>query len=133
MRYPDEPIPEIQMSLREFHQTASRILNGPDTVYDFCRMVLAGRVDVDGTEHRIFVNARQDLEEIRPSLLTITRDYDSICACTHNLPFIAPFSIFPIPPFREALTSDNHLTGKAYDKQVSGKCEYLAFTCTYNT
>ena len=88
-------------------------------------MVLAGRVDVNGTEHRIFVNARQDLAEIRSSSFTVTRDYDSICACTSDLPFTAPLSIYPVAPFRDTLKDDNHLTGKAYDRQVSGKCEYL--------
>ena len=132
LHYPDEPIPEIQVSLREFQQMASNILVGPDTIYDFCRMVLAGRVDINGTQHRIFVNARQDLEEIQPFRFTVTRDYDSICACTQNLPFSKPFSIYPILPFRDTLKADNHLTGKAYNRQVSGKCKYLGSTSTYN-
>jgi hypothetical protein len=132
LRYPDEPIPEIQVSLREFVQRASGILEDEDSIFDFCRMVLAGRVDVDGEEHRILVNARQDLEEIRPSRFTVTRDYDSICACTSDLPFGAALSIYPVAPFRDTLKVDNHLIGEAYDRHVSGKCKHLGSNSTYN-
>ena len=124
LRYPDEDLPQLQMSLREFVEKATDILTGPNDIYEFCRMVLAGRLDVDGVQHRIFVNARQDLEPIHPSRFTLTRDYDSISACSKNLPFTVPFSVYPVAPFKEILTKDNHLIGKAYDRQVSGKAAH---------
>ena len=107
------------MSLKEYVTKAIRILDGPEDIYIFCRMVLAGRLHVDGVEHRIFINARQGLRPIIPSDLALTRDYDSISSCSTTLPFLAPFSIFPVAPFKDTLTSDNHLEGKAYDREVS--------------
>ena len=118
-RYPDEDLPEIQLSLKEFVDKATGILEGPNDIYQFCRMVLAGRIEVDGEDHRIFVNPRQDLLPIRPSRLTLTRDYDSISACSTNLPFKVPLSIYPVAPFKETLTKDIHLLGKAYNRQVT--------------
>lgn len=120
LRYPNEPLPEIQMTLEDFVTTATGILQDPDDIYNFCRMVLAGRLQVNGVEHRVFINARQNLPPIRPGDLTLTRDYDSICACSSDLPFTVPFSVYPVAPFRDTLTSDNYLKGKVYDKVVSG-------------
>ena len=117
--YPDEDLPELQLSIKQYVDMASRLLTGPEDIYDFCRMVLAGRVKVDGVERRIFLNARQDLEPIDPRFCTRTRDYDSLCACTQTLPFTAPLSVFPVSPFKETLTADNHLAGRAYNRAVS--------------
>ncbi|KAF8233753.1 hypothetical protein L208DRAFT_1377198 [Tricholoma matsutake] len=76
--YPDESLPEHQVSIQDYVDMASRILVDPDTIHNFCHMVLAGRADIDGIEHRLFVNARQGLEEIDTGILTISRDYDSV-------------------------------------------------------
>jgi hypothetical protein len=117
--YPNETLPLLQMTLEEFVTKAMEILHDSDDIYDFCRMVLAGRLQVNGVEHRVFINARQNLPPIRPRNLTLTRDYDSICALSTDLPFSVPFSVFPVAPFRDTLTSDNFLKAKAYDKEVS--------------
>jgi hypothetical protein len=119
LRYPDEPLPEIQVSLQEYVHMALAILDGPDHIDDFCRMVLAGRVNIDGEEHRLFINARQGLENINPARYRCTRDYDSMLSCTSNLPFNAPLSIFPVASFKDTLTADIHLIGKALNKAVS--------------
>lgn len=118
LSYPDEHLPELQLSLRRYVDMASALLEGPDDIYDFCRMVLAGRAKIDGVEHRIFVNARQDLDPINPAFCARTRDYDSVSACTQSLPFSEPLSVFPVAPFKETLKADNHLSGKAYGKTV---------------
>ena len=118
--YPNETLPLLQMTLEEFVTKATVILQDSDDIYDFCRMVLAGRLQVNGVEHRIFINARQNLPPIHPRDLTLTRDYDSICALSSDLPYSVPFSVYPVAPFRDTLTSDNFLKGKAYDKEVSG-------------
>jgi hypothetical protein len=119
--YPDKSLPKHQVSIQDYVNMASRILAGPDTIHDFCRMVLAGHADIDGIEHHLFVNARQGLEEIDTGTLTISRDYDSVSSCTNTLPFSGQFSIYPVAPFRETLKVNNHLIGKAFDRQVSGK------------
>jgi hypothetical protein len=123
--YPDEDRPLLQMSLKEFVKKAKDILGVKDDIHRFCLMVLAGRVVEDGVEHRITLNARQDLEAIRPIRYKMTRDYDSVTACTKTLPFNIPLSVYPVAPFRDTLTTDNHLMGKAYDKDVSGKRNHI--------
>lgn len=110
------------MSLEDFVDKAKDILTGPNNIHQFCLMVLAGRLVVDGVEHRITVNARQGLQAINPIRFKMTRDYDSISACTKTLPFKVPFSVYPAAPFKDTLTTDNHLMGKAYNKDVSGNC-----------
>lgn len=128
MLYPDEDLPELQLSLHQYVDMATGLLQHPSDIFDYCRMVLAGRAKVEGVEHRIFVNARQDLPNIEPEDWVRTRDYDSLCGCTSDLPFSHHLGVFAVAPFKETLTKSNHLTAKAYDRQASARpIVYLLF------
>jgi hypothetical protein len=120
LRYPDEFLPESQLSLEEFSYRAMDLLRNAETIPNFVRMVLAGRdTDHNDVVHRLFLNARQGLEDIDPGAYIQSRDYDSAHGITRDLPFTEPLSIFPVASFRDTLTKDIHILGKAYDNTVS--------------
>ena len=47
LRYPDEPPPELQMSLKDFVDLCLLILKHDDDIDMFCRAILAGHVAED--------------------------------------------------------------------------------------
>ncbi|KAG1861526.1 hypothetical protein DFJ58DRAFT_872254 [Suillus subalutaceus] len=48
---------------------------------------------------------------------TITRDIDSVIGVSRSLPYTTALSIWPVPPFRETLTKDNHVKSRAYNAE----------------
>jgi hypothetical protein len=113
MQPPDEDLPAIQVSLKEFVSAAERIFTVADQSNDqqeaFLRFVLAGRLHRNNQLARIFINARQGVYAPPISEYKLYRDIDSVIGITRDLPFKLSMAIFPLPPFRDTLTQDNHL------------------------
>ncbi|KZT00450.1 uncharacterized protein LAESUDRAFT_718121 [Laetiporus sulphureus 93-53] len=117
---PDEDLQPLYLDLLEFNAIAKRLLQSgrEDAIYDFVHFVLAGRVKRDGEECRVFLNPR--LSALIPELAEmgevamedtcqLTRDYDSVIGISRTLPYDRPLAVYPLPPFKDALTSDNHM------------------------
>jgi hypothetical protein len=105
MNYPDEDLPELQLSLRQFVAIAG-VLHAREQDSDaFVRFVLAGR----WKGHRIFINSRQDAAAPPKGQYIFRRDFDSAIGVTRDLPFIVPLAVFPVASFRDTLTTDNHI------------------------
>ncbi|CCM06331.1 uncharacterized protein FIBRA_08584 [Fibroporia radiculosa] len=117
--HPDEALPAIQLSLADFNEYGQRVLTNPndeDRIYSFVRYMLGGRYDDDDELKRIYVNARQGLRAPipvtpdNPNGYIVRRDYDSVIGVTRTLPFKHGIAVYPLPPFKEAMTSDMHLS-----------------------
>jgi hypothetical protein len=130
MRYPDEYLPNYQMSLARFVRTAQRLLSPPEDVDAFVRFVLAGRLVVDGVLHRVTVNARQDATQLDQGTYQIRRDLDSTIGITQDLPFTEAMSVFPIASFKDTLKRDNHVKGRIPMDNVSGQFHPIFCTLT---
>ncbi|GBE88997.1 predicted protein [Sparassis crispa] len=74
--------------------------------------MLAGREHVNHSEWRVFVNARQGFAAPPSDEYTIRRDYDSLLGISRSLPYISQLAVFPIPSFRETLTTSVHMAVK---------------------
>lgn len=112
MQPPDEDLPAIQVSLKEFVSAAEQLFmqgQSKDQLEDFIRFVLAGRLQSHNGLARIFLNARQGILAPAISDYQLYRDIDSVIGITRDLPFKLSMAIFPLPPFRDTLTEDNHL------------------------
>jgi hypothetical protein len=118
MRYPDEPLPEVQLSLQSFTSRAQRILQC-EGVHKFLHFVLAGRLDEQGDTHRVFVNARQSVSAPQEFEYDITRDIDSAIGITRDLPFTTSLAVFPMASFSDTLKKDNHVCGPVKQQDVS--------------
>lgn len=118
--HPDEPLPSTQVSLEQFLDILKQELDDQN-IKKFLKGAMAGRHFANGDERRIFVNPLQDKPEIthNPPNYTVTRDYDSAIGVTRDLPFSRPLAIFPLTPFKETLKKTNHVTGLAFDSNVS--------------
>jgi len=126
MDYPDEFLPESQMSLKQFVQTAQHLLSleqSPDALVRVLRFILAGRLELNGSLTRIFINARQGA--FPPSIYQSRRDIDSVIGITRDLPFRIALSIFPLPSFRDTLTKNNHMIYKPSSSSGSQVCSIL--------
>jgi hypothetical protein len=112
MHHPDELLHESQMSLKQFVQISEYLFSQedtPDNLIRFVRFVLAGRFDFDGSQTRIFINARQDASPPPIHKYQLHRDLDSANGITRDLPFRTALAIFPLASFRDTLTKDNHM------------------------
>ena len=100
------------MSLPDINIFALNLLNlgTDDSIDDFIRLMVAGRVPVEGITHRVLVNPFQDIPDHLPRDITITGDYDSLIGFTPNLPFKFPLAVYPVPPFNFTLKKNIHLT-----------------------
>ena len=116
--YPDEDLPKLTLSLKEFNDIAYRLLdhslsNAVDPKHHtFVNFVLSGRYTdpEDNLQKRINIDVLKDVTPTRDiEDFKITRDYDSIIGISNNLPFTIPIAIYPIPPFDQSLTKSNHL------------------------
>ncbi len=106
--FPDEYLPPKTVGLEEFLLTARDLADTDDDGHAFMQYILAGRADIDGEARRLFLNPTLDLDA--PESPTVSGDFDSLIGLTEHLPFTAALSIHAVPPFRETLTTDVHLT-----------------------
>lgn len=120
--YPDDrEVQPVQLTFSEFTQEATRYYTSMDSLEDehkFLKFVLAGRCGLDlEDQYTVTVNATQGQRDIiRP---TITRDYDSLIGTTKTLPYSVALTVWPVPNFRDTLTTNNHITSIAFDQRVS--------------
>lgn len=117
-RYPDEDLPQLQVSLEEWVNIARRILTeeGPHT---FVRFALGGRVtNHAGVLHRVYVNACNDAQDLEAGAYSLSRDVDAAVGLCATLPFSEPLAVFPLPSFTDTLKKDNHIMGHAFDREV---------------
>ncbi|KAG1792246.1 hypothetical protein EV424DRAFT_1336621 [Suillus variegatus] len=122
MQYPDEINDLAQLTMEEFVGHSQHLFNQiqdlPSEV-DFIRFVLAGRVGQQAADepdqHRITLNCLQGLPPLPQT--RISRDLDSAIGISRTLPYTSALAIWPIPPFKEMLTKDNHTQSHAYDAQ----------------
>jgi hypothetical protein len=117
-RYPhDDLVATEQVSLLDFTRTALEMSQvNPDDWLSYAKYVLAGRSTDD---HFITVNALQEAHSPDINECNMTRDYDSIIGVSHDLPFLVPLSIYPVPPFQDILRKDNHIKVTIEDDEVS--------------
>ena len=138
--YPDdrERTP-IQMSLRQFVNKGIAYFNAiQDGSHiermSFLKFILAGRKGLDlDTQRNVTLNVCQGLDEI--TQVTTTRDFDSLIRTTRTLPYSAPLTVWPAPPFRDTLTKNNHVTAIAFDNEVSPSpafCVSLVFDNSFH-
>ncbi|KAG1865185.1 hypothetical protein C8R48DRAFT_601387 [Suillus tomentosus] len=92
---PDEDLPAIQFSLREFVSAAEQMFT-PDQQENFLHFVLAGRLQHHDRLAHIFINARQGAHTPLISEYQLYRDIDSVMSITWDLPFKLPITIFPL-------------------------------------
>ena len=116
--YPDEPLPTLTLSIKEFNEIAYQLLdyshsNRVDPMHHkFVNFVLSGRYTVlpHGQEHRVHIDVTKDVTPTQDiQSLKLCRDYDSIIGLTENLPFRVTMAMHPIPPFSMSLKKSNHL------------------------
>jgi hypothetical protein len=109
MRYPDEPLPSLQLSLKQFVTVAQQLWDG-DELNAFARYIVAGRLVGADDHRRVFVNARQESHAPQYPHYELRRDLDSVIGMTRDLPFSQAMSVFPMASFEDTLKKDNHLT-----------------------
>lgn len=109
MSHPDEDLPVVQLSLKQFVSIAQNLFNRKQDSDAFVRFVLAGRIQINNQESWVFINARQG--EIAPPVhkYQLRRDVDSAIGMTHDLPFRKALGVFPVASWCDTLTEDNHL------------------------
>ncbi|KAK7675980.1 hypothetical protein QCA50_014254 [Cerrena zonata] len=121
MSYPNEDLPFDQLSLKEIVYMYRNSLRELIALGDhaktsdrakFANTVLCGRWG--DPPARLSLNGMQDAGAVNLNHYEITRDFDSVIGITDNLPYTHPLAIFPVPPFRETLTQDVHLSGPAF-------------------
>jgi hypothetical protein len=123
MQYPDEINDLAQLTMEQFVGHSQHLFKQfkdlPSEV-DFIRFVLAGRVGRQATEEpdqcRVTLNCLQGLPPLPQT--RISRDLDSAIGVSCTLPYTSALAIWPIPPFKEMLTKDNHAQSHAYNAQV---------------
>lgn len=127
--YPDEDLPERQMSLAQFNQRALRYLEQAEYIGHaaFVQFVLAGRYEHHQESRRAILDPELDAVPLVQEELTLTRDFDSLIGISTNLPFTTSFNIFPVPPFRDTMIADNHLL-YSFRRPVRW---YSSFHCLY--
>ncbi|OJT03953.1 hypothetical protein TRAPUB_5363 [Trametes pubescens] len=108
MEYPDEILPALQLSLSGLlARTRPLISQGHSD--DFVELMLAGRLPVNGQEHRVFVNAAQGMEPASLPDCRLVGDFDSLIGFTTRLPITVPLSIYPVPSFKHTLKKSLHI------------------------
>lgn len=124
LRYPDEPLNKVQMTLSDFVSRAQVMLEqDPD---EFVRFVLAGRFSAEaGHGTRAYINICQGSVHLSDADVTVVRDFDSAIGITKDLPFKHAVAVYPIAPFRETLTRNNHLSRAVTKRDVS--CVFMSY------
>jgi hypothetical protein len=115
--YPDNDREDRQISLRTFCLQANELSNTAAVTGDwgpYVKFVVSG---LSGG-NQVFINTYEDAENPVDMTLGEFRDYDSVFSITTNLPFKTAMSVYPIPPFKDTLTSDIHMSGTIYDEDV---------------
>lgn len=116
---PDEWLPSVQFSLSTLIENGENVLSNQDDdnrVFNFVRYMTGGRFDDISGLHRVYVNPRQGLDSPLPQSLDnpagyiIRRDYDSVIGITRTLPFRRGIAVYPLPPFKEVMKTDMHIT-----------------------
>lgn len=113
LHYPDEPLGSLQLSLSQFVTLSHTLFNleAADAT-TFIRLVLAGRLEMNGKSLRVSINAKQGAPPPPVGKYDLHRDIDSVIGITQDLPFKRPLAIFPLASFWDTLTKDNHVTYK---------------------
>lgn len=134
--HPDALLPKQELSLRQFNNLASGFHDDPnpaipneDKVTDFVRTVLEGRYyGDDDVERRIYIDAIKGLREgtLAPyghppaeTQYQLCRDYDSIIGYSDNLPYDTALGAFVVPPFKEGIRKNLHITVPITTREVS--------------
>lgn len=105
----DEILEPLYLSLPQFVSRAHDLSLGSEDAFKFLRFVLAGRLEVDGKERRVFVNTRQGIRPPVQDKYMVCRDIDSIIGVSTDLPYKSSLAIFPMPSFRDTLTEEIHI------------------------
>jgi hypothetical protein len=125
LAYPDERLRPKVVSLNELNDKyADLIWCEDDDIPAFVRLALSGRLARgDHSPHRdrkYVINVRRDAFVPSSGFQYNSRaDYDSAVGQTRDCPYTHPMAVYPIPPFRDTLTKNNHCRGSAYDSNVS--------------
>ncbi|KAL7283872.1 hypothetical protein ACG7TL_001142 [Trametes sanguinea] len=109
MNPPDEHLRPLQLGLPDLLEKAKSLLDQGFTD-DFVRLMLAGRIELNDEQRRVFVNAIQRSSPARSEDCTLTGDFDSLIGVTRSLPITVALSIYPVPSFKYTLTKDVHIT-----------------------
>ena len=117
MSYPDEILPAREMGLQGLLTRAKPLLSS-DTVDDFVSLLLAGRLNIEDEQHRIFVNPLRELNDVPPASIQCTGDFDSLIGFTHDLHLVKPLSVSPVPNFQHTLKKSIHVSVAVRSSQV---------------
>lgn len=122
--YPDEELEQDTYTLCEFNDKVQALLEEFEhhkNPSDLVRFILAGRdMQPDGSGRRACIDIHMDPStKVSPEEIETSRDYDSFIGCSRNLPFRKAISVYPVPSFRDTLTSDNHMVCPDFDNMVS--------------
>lgn len=127
--FPDEELPSVTLSLREFNATACQLLDQADDQLPFVRFVLAGRMATHAGEMRVNIDPTKNLTPMTDVPTIVSRDYDSIIGVSDNLPYCTPLSFYPFPNFKQSLSKTNHLTHPV--RQAVSVSLHRCRTCRY--
>jgi hypothetical protein len=123
MDHPDEDLLELQTSLEQYLVLAEHLFADERRSHAFVHFILAGRLQSDANQARIFINARQGVSTPPIGTYQTRRDFDSAFGVTHDLPFKVAWAIFLLPSFRDTLTDDIHMHYNPSDRsKVSSNC-----------
>ena len=124
LRFPNEPLPPFQLNLEAlvnlYKAATQRFNNSPedeDRLEKLVNCILCGRWPEPSC--RMVLNVAQGLDPISLHDCQVSRDIDSIIGISDTLPYTSPMAVFPIPSFKETLTTDVHLKGLACVNPVS--------------
>lgn len=127
--YPDdhEIFPD-QITFRQFVEEARQLyidMTAPNPNHGaeltFLKFVLAGRRGLNLADQRdVALNTLQGLPPL--GAINLMRDYDSLMGITYDLPYSVALSIWPVPPFREVLKENNHITALIFNDMVNPPC-----------
>ena len=114
-----------QLTFRQFiletHALYFNMVNnvGKDEDHElkFLKFILAGHsgLNLQGQEH-VSLNTLQDLPPL--GHIHVTHDYDLLMGITFNLPYRVTLGIWPVPPFKETLSQNSHITTPAFNPEV---------------
>lgn len=136
MLYPDEYFPHPRkMDLHTVNRLYHMLLFGSNaSTSRFVRLALSGRFSVKEDDPPSIDTLVEigNLNSRAPRLdhesgVVVTGDWDSLIGQSHTFPYAKPFSIFAVPPFKETLTKNNHVTGLAYNDRGQSVCVLIFF------
>jgi hypothetical protein len=123
MDHPDEDLLELQTSLEQYLVLAEHLFADERRSHAFVRFILAGRLQSDANQARIFINARQGVSAPPIGAYRTRWDFDSAFGVTRDLPFTVALAIFLLPSFRDTLTDDIHMRYNSSNRsKVSSNC-----------